>query len=175
MLDITWTSYRPLHEHENATAETSWGILMTYAFPGLQSCRKDYIIRKCGTLTHYYRLQAYLNRKVPNLVIERVGPVLWNPCPPNLTRCHLIWWCDMKYKIKNALGASTEQSRRRIRAEIHSICEEILKNVWDNMTLRLRYIRKRSEGHIKPFYTSKKSISCCLFASKDSFQKTTKA
>ena len=58
-------------------------------------------------------------------------------------------WGHIKSKIYSTPIDSIEDLKIRIRAEINSINQETLQKVWENMKLRLNYIKQQNGGHIE--------------------------
>jgi len=137
-------------ENENVTGETYRSMLIRYAFPRFRELREDFVFQQDGAPPHYSnRVRAYLDRKVPDRWIGRGGPISWPPRSPDLTPCDFFLWGHIKSKIYSTPIDSIEDLKIRIRAEINSINQETLQKVWENMKLRLNYIKQQNGGHIE--------------------------
>lgn len=116
-------------------------MIINYAFPRIRSVREDIIFQKDGVPLQYSsKMKACLKKKVSKRWTGRVGPFFRPLYSPDLIPCIFFLWGHIKSKINDIPIDSTEELRRKTRAELNRINQETLKNVWNNMKFRLNYI-----------------------------------
>ena len=137
-------------EDGTVTGESYLQLLIRKVFPCLASMHSDYVFQQDNASPHRaIKVRAYLDRKCYNYWIGRKGPVDWPARSPDLTPCDFFLWGHIKAKVYATPVSSTEELRHRIKSECRRIRPETLAKVWENLKLRLNYLRNVDGGNIE--------------------------
>lgn len=147
---FNWTCNRPLFfRYKNVLGGSYRNMLIYYAFQHLRFLQEDFFQQESAPPPCSDLIYNYLNNKRRNNWIERGGPVAWPAHSPDLTLCDFLLWGLFKPKIYSTPTGSAGEQKNSIRADISSIIQDTLTNVWDNTEFRLKYKMKVDGGHIE--------------------------
>lgn len=90
-----------------------------------------------------------VNQLFPGRVMSKNGNIFWPPKSPDLTACDYFLWGYLKSRVYAHRPQDIAQLKQTIREEIERIPVEMLRNVMNNLRLRLEECFERNGRHLE--------------------------
>lgn len=134
----------------NITGKTYKNMIRYYAFPILRKYPGDiFFEHDDASLSYAVIVRPYWAQKLPNLGMERAGPIPWPTSSPDLTPCVYILWRYLKDIEYCRLREMIQALKDKITKDVCNIGEDTLKDVFRNMKSRLWFVLREEDGHFE--------------------------